>query len=786
MSNDQPQPGEYSLIDDGGTGLLSPHDKAFWVGLVIVVLSLVSALATYLILTGLTPITPRNEVVLSVLALNVILIVAMIAVIAWQAFDLWRAWRDKVPGARLHVRIVALFSVIAALPAILLAAAATTTFSRSIDGWFSKRSSVVINNSLNVARAYLIEHGKVIRTDVANMVRDLDAAADLTANNPQRFRQLVIGQAAMRELPAAFIIDGQGNAVSSPVEDEKFLFSKPDADVLESARAGQVPVFTPETGHSIAAISKLKSADDRYLYAMRNVSPTVLRQLQETERSVLEYNALRDARGGLKLAHGLMYTMISVTSLLAAIWAGLWFAGRFVAPIRRLIAAAQEVSSGNLAVALPERRGEGDLRRLSETFNHMTRELKSQHDALTTANDQLRTRRRFIEAVLSGVSAGVIGLDSSGRITLVSRSAEKFFGVVEKDIVGKKLSEALPALAPVLQRAREPGFKARSREEIAVTIAGEERTLAVRLTEEKAPTGEVGSVMTFDDVTELVTAQRTAAWADVARRIAHEIKNPLTPIILSAERLRRKYGDGLDDARRETFDKLTSTIERQAGDIKTMVDEFASFARVPKPVIEKGDYRNVLNEPIILFREGHPNVTYNLKLPPEAVPGSFDRRLLTQALTNLVKNATEAVEAAAETEPAAYEPNVTATLEDRGDHVVISVSDNGIGLPKSSRNRLLEPYVTTKGSKGTGLGLAIVQKITEQHGGTLTLEDNASIRANRNGKPARGACVSLRLPKLDNSQKHPGRVGEQTGQDEREAQPRVLEEEQTLLEGAKE
>jgi two-component system, NtrC family, nitrogen regulation sensor histidine kinase NtrY len=725
--------------------LLSPHDRAFWVGLVVVVLSLISALSTYLILTGLTPIAPRNEVVLSVLGLNIILIIAMIAVLAWQAMGLWKAWRDKVPGARLHVRIVILFSIIAALPAILLAAAATTTFSRSIDGWFSKRTRVVISNSVDVARAYLIEHGKVIRTDVANMVRDLDASADLTANNQPRFRQLVIGQAALRDLPAVFIVDGSGKKASSPVEDDAFAFSAPGADVMKSARAGQVPVLTPETGHSIAAVAKLNSRDDRYLYVMRSVSPKVLRQLKETERSVLEYNALRDARGGLKLAHGLMYTMISMTSLLAAIWAGLWFAGRFVAPIRRLIAAAQEVSSGNLAVALPERRGEGDLRRLSETFNRMTRELKSQHDDLRTANDQLQTRRRFIEAVLSGVSAGVIGLDSHDRITLVSRSAEAFFGVSEDDVVGKRLADTLPVLAPVLKRAAEPGFKQRSREEISVAIDGEERTLAVRITEEKARGGDVGSVMTFDDVTELVTAQRTAAWADVARRIAHEIKNPLTPIILSSERLRRKYSSQMADDQRETFEKLTSTIERQAGDIKTMVDEFASFARIPKPVIEPGDYRDVINEPVILFREGHPNVTFKLHMPDHRVPGSFDRRLLTQAVTNLVKNATEAVETAAEQSASDFKPTVKATLTELDDRIVIKVRDNGIGLPKSSRHRLLEPYVTTKGAKGTGLGLAIVQKITEQHGGRLVLEDNRKSAAN--GNDVRGANVRITLPK---------------------------------------
>ena len=747
MTANSAQSSPQSVVDAVGRSPVSPSDRGFWLGLTVVVLSLVSALATYLILTGLTPIAPSNDVVVSVLFLNVVLIVAMLAVISWQAAQIWRSWRDRVPGARLHARIVGLFSIVAALPAVLLAVAATTTFSRSIDGWFSKRTRMVIDNSHQVAKAYLIEHGKVIRTDVANMARDLDAAAEMTAEDRPRFRQLVIAQAALRDLPAVYIIDPQGGQLSNPVESKSLPFSRPDKDVMAEARSGHVPVLTPKTGYSIAAISRLKSEPDHYLYVLRNVSPTVIRQLTATRKSVSEYNRLRAARGGLKLAHGLMYTMISMTALLAAIWAGAWFAGRFVAPIRRLIGAAEEVSSGNLSVVLPERRGEGDLRRLSQTFNHMTRELKSQHDELVTANDQLTDRRRFIEAVLSGVSAGIIGLDSHGRITLVSRSAEALLNIKEDKLFGKKLSEALPVFAPILKKQSQQGFKTTLRDEISLSLGDEERTFAVRVTEEEAGTGDVGSVVTLDDITELVSAQRTSAWADVARRIAHEIKNPLTPIILSVERLRKKYAHVIDEDQRATFEKLTETIERQAGDIKTMVDEFASFARIPKPVIEPGDYRNVVQEPVILFREGHPNVAFSLELPSEPVQGIFDRRMMTQAVTNLVKNATEAVESAAENRGKNFKPKVVVALIQESDRIIIQVTDNGVGLPKANRNRLLEPYVTTKGSKGTGLGLAIVQKIVEQHGGTLVLEDAfADLNQTGDGAQKMGARVKLTLP----------------------------------------
>ena len=718
---------------------LDLSDRAFWTGLVIVILSIIAALATYLILTGLTPIAPRDEIVVGALALNVLLIAAMIVVIAWQGYGMWRAWRAKLAGARLHVRIVLLFSIIAALPAVVLAAAATTTFSRSLDSWFSTRTRAIIDNSMEVAQAYVDEHRQLIRTDLVNMVRDIDASADDMPDDTEAFRQHVMAQAALRDLPTAYVLDGQGHPVVKALENDAMPLAPVPIFYLRQADTGHVAMFTPTGTAQVAAIAKLNRYDDRFLYVTRTLSPKVMGHLAETAETVDEYNQLRRARGGLRLAHALIYTMISMTALLAAIWVGLWFAGRFVAPIRRLIAAAQQVSRGNLAVELPERRGEGDLRRLSNTFNTMTREIKNQRDALVTANEQLLDRRRFMEAVLSGVSAGVIGLDSHDRITLVSRAAEQLLATTEAEFVNKKLVDVLPMLAPALDRREEPGSKSRGAHEVAVTIGEEERIFAVRVTREKAGPGEVGSVVTFDDITELVSAQRTSAWADVARRIAHEIKNPLTPIILSAERIRRKYGRVITEDR-ETFDKLTATIERQAGDIKTMVDEFASFARIPKPVMEQGDLRDAVQDPVILFRESHGSVIYALKMPETPLRASFDRRLLTQALTNLVKNATEAVESAAEAEPR-REGRVEVELRRDAERIAISVTDNGPGLPKHNRARLLEPYVTTKGHKGTGLGLAIVQKIIDQHEGTLTFED-----AEQTPDRPTGACVTLSLP----------------------------------------
>jgi two-component system nitrogen regulation sensor histidine kinase NtrY len=737
-----------ALMEEGSTPL-NPSDRAFWFGLGVVLLSVFSALASYLILTGLTAIAPRNEYVWTALAVNVVLILTMLAIVIWQALGLRRAWKQRVAGARLHTRIVALFSLIAALPTVLLAIAATTTFSRSLDGWFSGRTSAIVENSYDVAKAYVDEHNQIIRTDIVNMVRDINGEAATLSADPDAFQKFLIGQAGLRDLTSAYVIDSDGVPIVLALDDPKLPYVVPPPSAIKQAEAGQVALSTPSSDYRISAIAKIDSMPGRYLYVARGVSPKVINHLQRTEQNVYEYTRLRKAKSGLKVAHGLIYFMISMTSLLAAIWVGMWFAGRFVAPIRRLIAGAQEVSKGNLEIALPEKRGEGDLRRLSHTFNLMRRELKHQQDALHQTNEQLTERRNFIEAVLSGVSAGVIGLDSADRITLLSRSAQRLLGFSSTDVVGKPIADVVPEFAPVLAAAEETGFKGKgqSQSEIKKQIGDEERTFAVKVTHKKGGEGDVGSVVTFDDISELVQAQRTSAWADVARRIAHEIKNPPTPIQLSAERLRRKFGKQVSDDR-ELFETLTQTIERQTGQIKSMVDEFASFARMPQPVMADQDLRLAVQEPAVLFREGHKEVNFKLSIPDHPVRARFDLRLVSQAVTNLIKNAAEAIESYGEAQgrPEGYEPQIEVRVLPSHDRVAIEIIDNGIGLPKQNRAKLLEPYVTTR-AKGTGLGLAIVQKVVEQHSGTLTLED-APLTETR----TRGALIRMTLPiKLENA-----------------------------------
>jgi two-component system nitrogen regulation sensor histidine kinase NtrY len=430
-----------------------------------------------------------------------------------------------------------------------------------------------------------------------------------------------------------------------------------------------------------------------------------------------------------------MFAVIALTILMASVLIGLNFANWLVTPLRRLMSAANIVSTGDLHVQLPVHPSEGDLAQLGETFNKMTQELRTQRDELVNASDLIDSRRRFIEAVLSSASAGIIGVDASGSVGILNRSAEKLIGHAESETLGHPLSDVLPELDDMMKTARE-GTQRLVQGQITITRDGRERNLSVRVSAEQTSQSRDSYIITLDDITELVSAQRTSAWADVARRIAHEIKNPLTPIQLSAERIRRKFGRVITEDK-AVFEQCTDTIVRQVDDIRRMVDEFSRFARMPKPVIEGEDVADTVRQAVFLMRVGHPDVHIEAEIKDEPMRAQFDRRLISQALTNIIKNATEAIEAVPVEELGKGRIDVIAARDN--DDIVIDVIDNGIGLPKMNRARLLEPYVTTR-EKGTGLGLAIVGRVLEDHGGRIELNDAGDIRPS-----ARGAWVRLRF-----------------------------------------
>jgi two-component system, NtrC family, nitrogen regulation sensor histidine kinase NtrY len=706
-----------------------------WLAPFAVGLALLSACLTFVVLTGLAPIKPTPVVVYSFILLNAATILLLVGIIIREVWQVMQARRRGRAAARLHIQIVSLFSVIAVVPAVVVAIVANVTIDRGLDRLFSGPTREVIQNSLIIARAYMQEHAQLIRGDILGMANDIAHARPLYDQDRQSFNELLTASAASRNLPGAMLIDKDRNVLATAQTGIQLAFAAPSAEFLGNVDETEPEIAVLPEENYVAAVIRLRAFNDTFLYVARQLDPRVVAQLRQTEASVAEYAEIESRRLGLQVNFALMFAVIALTILMASILIGLNFANWLVAPIRRLMGAANMVSTGDLNVQVPVHRSEGDLAQLGETFNKMTQELRTQRDELVNASELIDSRRRFIEAVLSSASAGIIGVDGSGSVGILNRSAEKLIGHAESETLDHPLSDVLPELDDMMKTARE-GTQRLVQGQITINRDGHERNLSVRVSAEQTSQSRDSYIITLDDITELVSAQRTSAWADVARRIAHEIKNPLTPIQLSAERIRRKFGKVITEDK-AVFEQCTDTIVRQVDDIRRMVDEFSRFARMPKPVIEGEDAADTVRQAVFLMRVGHPDVDIVAEIRDEPLRAQFDRRLISQALTNIIKNAAEAIEAVPPEQLGKGRVDVIAAREN--DDIVIDVIDNGIGLPKVSRARLLEPYVTTR-EKGTGLGLAIVGRVLEDHGGRIELHDAAEIRPG-----ARGAWMRLRF-----------------------------------------
>src|SRR6185312_3596288 len=559
-----------------------------WLAPFAVAIALVSAFLTFVVLTGLTPIEPTRDVVRLFLMINAGTILLLVGIIVREIFQMVQARRRGRAAARLHVQIVGLFSVIAVLPAVLVAIVANVTIERGLDRLFSGPTKEVIGNSLSIARAYTYEHAQLIRGDILGMAYDIARMRPLYEQDRAQFREYLTASAGVRNLPGAMIIDKDRHILETAQTGIQQSFTTPTAEFLTNVKEDepQIAVF-PEANY-VAAVIRLRSFNDTFLYVARLLDPRVMAQLKQTEVSVAEYAQIESRKLGIQVAFALMFAVIALTILMASVLIGLNFANWLVAPIRRLMGAASDVSTGNLDVQVPVRRSEGDLAQLGETFNKMTQELRTQRDELVNASELIDSRRRFIEAVLSSASAGIIGVDASGNVGILNRSAEKLIGHAESETLDHPLSDVMPELDELMKTARE-GNQRLVQGQVTILRDGNERNLSVRVSAEKTSQSARDSyIITLDDITELVSAQRTSAWGDVARRIAHEIKNPLTPIQLSAERIRRKFGKVITEDK-AIFEQCTDTIVRQVDDIRRMVDEFSRFARMPKPVMEGED-----------------------------------------------------------------------------------------------------------------------------------------------------------------------------------------------------
>jgi two-component system nitrogen regulation sensor histidine kinase NtrY len=627
------------------------------------------------------------------------------------------------------VRLVLLFGGVAVAPAIMVACFAVAFFHFGIQGWFNDPVREAVTESLQVSRGYLDEHRENIRSVALEMANDLTRAGQFLTADPSVFAEILAAQTTLRGLTEAVIYDPLTRQVLAAAGLFAGMgFELPAQSVTSQAQGGDVVVLAAGDGTRVQAIAKLDSTPPLMLMIGRPVDPAILDHMKRTEQAVAEYQRLDASRSWLQVAFAWIFAIVALMVLLTAVAIGLVLANQIARPIGRLIQAAERVRSGDLGVRVTEAPTGDELAGLSRAFNRMTGQLAAQRSELMEAYSQIDERRRFTETVLSGVSAGVIGLDASGRIELPNRAADDLLGCDLLSAIGRELADVVPEFADLLHEAAASPERARTAE-IQIGPPTRRQTLLVRIGADLSAGRTDGFVVTFDDITELQSAQRKAAWADVARRIAHEIKNPLTPIQLAAERLKRRFAREITSDP-ETFSQCADTIIRHVGDIGRMVDEFSSFARMPQPVIKTEDIGRIAREVLVLQKTARPQIVWQSEIPERGPTAACDRRLVSQALTNLLQNAADAVimrEAAG---------SISVRVEQADDDVRIIVTDDGIGLPQEDRARLTEPYVTHK-PKGTGLGLAIVKKIMEDHGGGLTLDD-------RHDGP--GAVATLILP----------------------------------------
>ena len=705
-------------------------------GLVAVSLALVSAVSTLLIFADYTPISPTSQVVLILFGINALIILFLLGILIAELRRLVAARRAQQAGARIHIRMVALFSGIAAAPAILIALVGSVTLDRVLNPAFLQDVRGFIYTTGEVARIFREAQCRALLQEAALTASDLDRIAPLHASNRALFLEYFGGRARILGFTSAAMIKRDGSVVEYGTAPFSRIVTPEPADFEDAIRDEPLCLVLDE-GRTFVALRAMANFPDTYVYAARPVDPLATDFPTQVRNLTSLYEAYEGHRRNIQIAFATMYALIALIMLLSATWLGLSVANRLVTPIRRLINATDQVASGNLYAQVPVHRREGDLAHLGETFNKMTSELRLQQNRLIAASRLNDERRVFTEAVLSGVPAAVIGVDAHGVVTVLNPSAYKLLhesvDFDPEEAAGRPLAEIVPELAPALEETRESNMRS-YQGQVAMMRRGRERIFNVRVTTEQSQSDERNQVVTLDDITDLVTAQRTSAWADVARRIAHEIKNPLTPIQLSAERLKRKYGKAIVEDR-AVFDQCTDTIVRQVDDIKRMVDEFSSFARMPRARLERDDLNGCVRQVVFMMRVGHPELTIEEDLPDPPLVTSFDRRLLSQALTNIVKNAMEGIAGDERQDKPPGRVRVRVSRSEEG-IVAIDVIDNGKGFPNENRQRLLEPYMTTR-AEGTGLGLPIVAKILEDHGGGIELLD---------APDGQGAWVRLHFP----------------------------------------
>ncbi len=720
---------------------IARHRVMRYFEIAVAVSALALGIVTYVAMTpgAMRELSPRE--IQFMLLSDLVALLALIAVVARRLVMLWMQRRRGAAGSRLHARLVVIFAVLSSLPAVLMSVFAVLFFSLGLQTWFSDRVNTAVKASVAVAEAYSQEHRKTIRADILGMAVDLNREASRLGRNPILFQQAVLTLARLRGLGEAMVFTSTREILAQTRLGMQFDLDQITDPMLFDAANGQLVFIAADSDERVRGLIKLDGFVDAFLYVGRFIDPQVLANLDRTRAAAAQYNRLEQERSGLEVRFAGLFILVSLLLLLASIWLSLTMATRLATPIGEVVSAAERISTGELGVRVTEQPGEDEIGNLGRAFNRMTGQLAAQQAQLISANRQLDERRRFTETVLAGVSAGVIGVDLSGKVTLPNPSALHLLEAGFDDVVGKPFIDVAPEMAPLFLQLRDNPAEQVARGQVVVQRGEAPRSLLVRVAREITGNELLGYVVTFDDVTELMAAQRNAAWADIARRIAHEIKNPLTPIQLSAERLKRKYLKEVSTDP-EIFAQCTDTIIRQVGDIGRMVDEFSAFARMPRPVYREEDLTQIVRQSVFMQQVARGDIGFESRFPADPVLLKCDARQISQVLTNVLQNALDAIDGRERREDTALPPGrIRIELRLEQAEAQLLICDNGKGLPAELRGRLFEPYVTTR-VKGTGLGLAIVKKIIEEHGGQITLEDARAF----DPEAKSGSLARIRLP----------------------------------------
>jgi len=676
---------------------------------------------------------------LPILFINFALIFTLAGYLCYRVWTTLFSGKTGDPAPQLYRRFLAIFSLAAIMPAVVVGTFFGAVMGRDISDLLNTNVQQVMSESRIVSNAYLKRELDLFQPDVRALAATLNQSAEQFQNRIS-FSDFLISQAVFWEFPAVYVINQRGEILAKAESPSAPAYRAPSPEIWEVARDDKNPLTVGNRSEIdfLSALINLEAFDDAYLYTGRYLEEGILSSLENMNRLEDTVTRVTGDRGAINRIFLMTYLQAALLILIAAIWIGLILAGRIVKPLGQMVIAAEKVRSGDLTARVNVAGVWDEISDLAGAFNRMTRQLGTQRDDLVREHDVSEQRRRFSEAVLSGVSAGVIGLSPKGKITLMNKSAETLLGRESETLLGRLLSEALPAFHPAFNDVRE-SVTGIVDDQINIETPGGMRNFDLRVSGYRGDRSDTGWVMTFDDMTRLVAAQRHSAWREVARRIAHEIKNPLTPIQLSAERLERKYaGEIKSDPK--TFKSLTQTISRQVESLGAMVDEFSGFARMPAPQLENVNVHDLLEAAIFEQRVAFPEIQFFVtdNAPRDAVM-NCDERLMSQAFMNLIKNAGESVTARIDAGgDNLQDGRIDILLEESGGRIEISIVDNGIGWPITDKDRLFEPYVTTRES-GTGLGLAIVKRVIEDHGGQLHLRDRVD------QKP--GAYVRLSMPK---------------------------------------